>query len=217
MTSAREAPVAVGRLTAVLRGQVRTLTDLQGRRVPSAIDKRAVDGPVQVGPTGIEGDAFGNPASHGIRDQAVYAYAGEEARWWESELGTPVRPGLFGENLRTEGIAVSEAVVGEEWRLGPVRLVVTGPRTPCGKFARVMGAADWPRRFRAAHRPGAYLRVAVGGEIAAGATIEVVHRPAHGVTVADLARVHAGAVAASQLPPVTDLAPKWRDLLARRD
>jgi MOSC domain-containing protein YiiM len=54
-------------------------------------------------------------------------------------LEREVTPGLFGENLRTRGIDVTGAVVGERWRVGEqVLLEVTFPRTPCGTFERRM-------------------------------------------------------------------------------
>jgi MOSC domain-containing protein YiiM len=40
------------------------------------------------------------------------------------------------------------------------------------------------RRFGEASRPGAYLRILREGELGAGDAIEVLSRPAHGVTVA---------------------------------
>ena len=50
--------------------------------------------------------------------QAVYAYAGEDADWWAAELGCPIAPGRFGENLTTAGLDVTGAVLGERWRIG---------------------------------------------------------------------------------------------------
>lgn len=41
------------------------------------------------------------------------------------------------------------------------------------------------RRFTQANRTGAYLRVIENGEIGAGDTVDVVHTPVHGVTIAD--------------------------------
>jgi MOSC domain-containing protein YiiM len=43
-----------------------------------------------------------------------------------------------------------------------------------------------PRRFLAAVRPGAYLRVVTRGNVTAGDAVEVLHRPAHGVTLAEV-------------------------------
>ena len=42
------------------------------------------------------------------------------------------------------------------------------------------------RRFTERRAPGAYLRVVESGRIAAGASVEVVRRPGHGVTIEDV-------------------------------
>ena len=96
------------------------------------------------------------------------------------------RPGAFGENLTTEGLDVSGAVVGERWRIGTVELEVCQPRLPCNKLALRMGEPTMVKRFAQASRPGAYLRIAVEGSLAAGDPIEVLTRPEHGITVRDV-------------------------------
>jgi MOSC domain-containing protein YiiM len=70
-----------------------------------------------------------------------------------------------------------------------------------------MSDPRFPKRFAAAGRPGAYLRVAREGDIGAGDQIEVVSRPAHGVTSALVSRailrepqLLAAAVIAPELP-----------------
>lgn len=151
----------------------------------TAIDKRPVDGPVKAGRLGLYADVQADRAHHGGPDQAVYAYAQEDADHWAAELGRPVEPGLFGENLRTRGVEVSTAVVGERWRVGSAVLEVTQPRTPCATFARRLGEDRWVRRFTEANRTGAYLRVVTPGRLGAGDAVVVEHRPEHGVTVAD--------------------------------
>jgi len=151
----------------------------------TAIDKRPVDGRVKVRPLGLYADVQADRANHGGRDQAVYAYAQEDADFWSAELGREVTPGLFGENLRTRGLDVNHAVIGEQWRVGSALLEVTQPRVPCQTFGRRLGEQRWVRRFTQANRTGAYLRVIENGELGAGDTVDVVHRPAHGVTVSD--------------------------------
>lgn len=49
---------------------------------------------------------------------------------------------------------------------------------------RRLDEPDWLKRFIAARKPGAYLRVIDEGRIRAGDPIEVVLRPEHDVTVA---------------------------------
>ncbi len=153
----------------------------------TAIDKRPVPGPVLVRPYGLFADVQADRKDHGGLDKAVYAYAQESADAWSAELGRTVVPGLFGENLRTAGVDVDGAVVGERWQVGeegtgPL-LEVTMPRTPCATFGRRLGEERWVRRFTRGGLPGAYLRVLAAGTLAAGDPVRVVHRPAHGVSV----------------------------------
>ena len=100
------------------------------------------------------------------------------------ELG----PGAFGENLTVAGVDVTGAVIGERWRLGTVELEVCQPRFPCFKLGLRFGDPQMLKRFTAAGRPGAYLRIVREGEISAGDAIEVADRPAHGITTALVAR-----------------------------
>jgi MOSC domain-containing protein YiiM len=98
-------------------------------------------------------------------DQAVYAYAREDLDIWAAELDTPLRGGVFGENLTTEGIDVTGALIGERWRLGcEVVMEVCCPRIPCGTFQGWLARAGWIKRFTGAARPGAYLRVIEPGQ-----------------------------------------------------
>ncbi|OIH94520.1 MOSC domain-containing protein [Curtobacterium sp. MCBA15_001] len=153
----------------------------------TAIDKRPVDGPVRVRPLGLHADVQADRKHHGGEDQAVYAYADEDAEHFARLLDRAVAPGLFGENLRTSGIGVTGAVTGERWRIGETLLLeVTVPRIPCGTFARRMGIDKWVKRFAAEGRPGAYLRVVKSGPVAAGDPVVVVDRPSHGVTIGEL-------------------------------
>lgn len=184
-----------GRLTAVCatHAVMPQLHPPSGEYGDSGIDKRPLTGRVVIGPLGVEGDIIVDVRHHGGHDQAVYAYADEDADHWVAELGREIPPGMFGENLRITGIPVSSAVVGERWRIGGeggtdgegggVLLEVTSPRTPCAKFAAKMGEPKWIKRFHAAGLTGAYLRVVEPGSVSVGEPVTVVHRPSHGVTI----------------------------------
>ncbi|SNS94484.1 MOSC domain-containing protein YiiM [Geodermatophilus pulveris] len=149
----------------------------------SAIDKRPVPGRVAVGPLGLDGDTQVNRKHHGGEGQAVYAYAGEDAAWWERELGRDLPAGRFGENLRTAGIDLTAALLGECWEVGTALVEVTAPRTPCAKFQAYWGVPRLVRRFTGRGAPGAYLRVLRPGDVGAGDPLTVVSRPDHGVTI----------------------------------
>ena len=156
-----------------------------GRPARSAIDKRPASGPVEAGPRGLDGDTVADKVNHGGLDQAVYAYAREDLDFWTEQLGRELPNGVFGENLTTAGIDVTTALIGETWRVGGVVLQVTSPRIPCETFKSWLDEPHWVKRFAAAGRPGAYLRVLTPGAVAAGDDLEVLSRPAVAVTVAE--------------------------------
>lgn len=143
----------------------------------TAIDKKAVDGAVRVRRLGLHADVQADRGHHGGDLKAVYAYALEDAVYWQTELGRELHAGWFGENLLVDGIDVSGSRAGDRWRIGDsVVLEVTVPRHPCATFARWVGGSDargWVTRFTAAGRPGAYLRVVHTGSISAGDPIVV--------------------------------------------
>ena len=158
----------------------------------TGIDKRPVDGPVAVrapgpkgtGAVGLAGDRVYDIKHHGGDDQA--AYAREDLDRWEQELGRTLGNGSFGENLTTTGYDVNAALIGERWRIGGAAgplLEVSCPRIPCATFAGWLDEQGWLKRFTQRAVPGPYLRVIEPGELAAGDTVEVVHRPDHDVTV----------------------------------
>jgi MOSC domain-containing protein YiiM len=176
------------RVVSVNAGRARQIAVRRGRPQMSAIFKHPVEGPVRVGDGGVEGDEQADRRVHGGPDKAVYAYAAEDTAWWSAELGRPLEPGAFGENLTLEGVDVSRARIGDRWRIGSVELEVSQPRMPCAKLGIRFGDQRMVRRFGEAARPGAYLRVATPGELRAGDRVEVLSRPGHDVTVALVAR-----------------------------
>jgi MOSC domain-containing protein YiiM len=159
--------------------------DTGQRTVETAIWKAPVEGRLAVRGVNIEGDRQADLSVHGGPNKAIYAYASEETRLWEQELGRELGPGAFGENLTTVGVDVSGAVLGERWRVGTTLLEVVQPRLPCFKLGLRMGDPTFLRTFARASRPGAYLKIVEEGELGAGDAIEVdlAGRPEHGVSV----------------------------------
>jgi MOSC domain-containing protein YiiM len=139
--------------------------------------------------SGLVGDTVCDRQNHGGNTQAVYAYAREDLDYWESVLGRTLHGGVFGENLTTTGVDVNGAVIGERWRIGgELELAVTVPRIPCGTFRGWIAERGWLKTFARAARSGTYLSVVSPGAVRAGDPLTVVHRPAHGVTVAQVFR-----------------------------
>jgi MOSC domain-containing protein YiiM len=191
--------------------------ELQGDTVWTAIWKRPVEGRVPLRGVNLRGDDQADRTVHGGPDKAVYAYGLEDTEWWKAELGRPLGPAAFGENLSVRGLPVSEAVIGEHWAVGSALLEVAQPRLPCFKLGLRMGDPRFLKRFAAAGRPGAYLRILREGDLGAGDTIEVVARPEHGVTSALVSRAllgeHELLDAAAQAP---ELPGELRDWLRSR-
>jgi MOSC domain-containing protein YiiM len=178
-----------GRLEAVCVSGADLLPLPDKRPNRSGIRKLPVTGRVAVEPLGLDGDVQVNRKHHGGEGQAVYAYAQEDADWWVAELDRELPPGRFGENLRTSGLDLRTAVLGERWLVGSALLEVTAWRTPCANFARFWGVPDLVKRFAAHGATGAYLRVLETGDVGAGDDVDVVSRPDHGVTVETAFRI----------------------------
>ena len=174
----------MARLFSVNVGRPKQISVRRGRPLMSAIGKAPVEGRVRVEGVNVAGDDQADRRVHGGPDKAVYAYAREDEQWWAEQLDREIPPGMFGENLTTEGLDVTGAVIGERWRIGTVVLEVAQPRIPCSKLGMRFGDLTMVKRFGEANRPGAYLRIVAEGELGAGDEIEVLSRPEHGITVA---------------------------------
>jgi MOSC domain-containing protein YiiM len=164
--------------------------EYDGRPAKSAIWKSPVAGRARARGVNLEGDEQADRKAHGGPDKAVYAYALEDARWWEQEIGRSLQYGEFGENLTTQGIVVNDALVGERWEVGTVVLEVSEPRVPCWRLGVRMNDQMFVRRFTEALRPGAYLRIIKEGDLNAGDEIRVIDRPGHDLTIRDVFRIY---------------------------
>jgi MOSC domain-containing protein YiiM len=149
---------------------------IDGRAVRTGIFKRPVDGPVAVGPTGLEGDEQADPTVHGGLSKAVYAYPSEHAAFWQTVRaqarvaapGAPIEPGLFGENLLLQGVQENALWIGDRLLLPRCVLVVSEPRFPCLKFNAALGFAQAAKMMTQSAWCGAYLAVLEGGFVQAG-------------------------------------------------
>ena len=144
---------SAGRVLSVNVGTVREF-EYGGRPARSAIWKSPAVGRIAVRGVNLAGDDQADPKAHGGPDKVVYAYAVEDARWWQQQIGRSLGCGEFGENLTTEGIEVNDALVGERWQIGTTVLEVSEPRIPCWRLGVRMNDKLFPRRFTEALRPG---------------------------------------------------------------
>ncbi len=163
----------------------------KGNVVRTGIFKEAVQGRVRLGSDNLVGDRQADLLVHGGLQKAVYGYPAEHYHYWRKELaGVELSWGAFGENLTTEGLLEERANIGDRFRLGSAVIMVTQPRIPCYKLAIRFGRDDMTKRFLKSGRPGFYFSVIEEGEVGAGDCLELVHRDAADVTVADIVRLY---------------------------
>jgi MOSC domain-containing protein YiiM len=161
------------------------LIEYQGRRTLTGICKQTVAGPVQVTRQGVEGDCQADRENHGGLDKAVYAYAVENYRYWEQELGRQLPYGQLGENLAVSGMTDDLVHIGDSFRMGAVEVQVTQPRVPCFKLGMRMEDAGFVRRFHHSGRVGFYLRVLKEGLLSPGDGVELLQADAGQLSIRD--------------------------------
>ncbi|MDQ2667801.1 MAG: MOSC domain-containing protein [Gemmatimonadota bacterium] len=189
----------------------------QGRDVTTGIWKTPVVGRVTLKGVNFTGDDQADRTVHGGPDKAVYAYALEDYHYWrEAEPGMDAQAALFGENLTTEGIDLTAAIVGERWTVGSTILEIAQPRLPCYKLGIRVGDSTFLKRFLTAQRVGAYLRVIEEGDVGAGDAIDVISRPAHGITLRNMVEALGNADRAAALRDVPYLPEFWEQVAERR-
>lgn len=185
--------------------------EYNGHPARSAIWKSPVSGRIVARGVNLDGDEQADRRAHGGPDKAVYAYAVEDALWWEQEIGRRFVFGEFGENLTIEGIEANDALVGERWEIGTAVFEVSEPRIPCWRLGVRMNDPLFPRRFAEAMRPGAYLRIVVEGSLGAGDEIRIIEKPDHGLTVRDVSRIYTrDRNEVERLLAVPHLSESWR-------
>jgi MOSC domain-containing protein YiiM len=199
------------RVLSVNVGSVRTI-EWRGRAITTGIWKHPVSGRIAVRGVNIIGDDQADRFVHGGPDKAVYAYAREDYDFWRDEENIETSPGLFGENLTTEGLDLTNAVVGARWSVGSTVLEITQPRLPCHKLGIRLNDSHFPKRFMVASRMGAYLRIVEEGEVGAHDLVHVKRTPSHGVTLSDMVEALRNPAKAAALRAVPRLPVFWRQV-----
>jgi len=197
------------RVLSVNVGSVRTI-EWRGRVITTGIWKHAVAGRVALRGVNFAGDDQADRTVHGGEDKAVYAYGREDYDYWRDEEGVETSDGLFGENLTTEGLDLSRAIIGERWSIGSTLLEIAQPRLPCFKLGIRLNDSHFPKRFMLASRMGAYLRVIEEGDVGAHDEVRVMHRPEHGITLRDMVEALRIPEKAAALRAVPRLPEYWR-------
>lgn len=205
---------ATPRVVSLNVGDIREI-EWHGELVTTAIWKYPVSERLALRGVNFVGDDQADRTVHGGPDKAVYAYSREDYDFWRDELGIETPAGLFGENLTVEGLDLASAMIGDRWRVGSALLEVAQPRLPCFKLGIRMGDAHFPKRFLAASRMGAYLRVIEEGDVGAGDDVHVSHRPENGVTLREMIEALHDRTTAKGLLRAPRLPQFWREVASR--
>jgi MOSC domain-containing protein YiiM len=193
----------------------------KGKEVTTGIFKEPVRGRVRVRTLNLEGDRQADLTVHGGAEKAVYAYPSEHYEYWRAELPLMDIPfSMFGENLTTEGLFEDRLNIGDQFRIGSAKMMITQPRMPCYKLAVKFQRDDIIKRFLKSGRTGFYFSVIEEGEVGAGDGIELLHRDQNDVTVADITSLYTDRKGDRALLEravrVEALPESWRDYFLRR-
>jgi MOSC domain-containing protein YiiM len=160
--------------------QVGRIAPLGPEAVRSAFIKRAIAGPVAVGPLGLDGDAQADLRVHGGPEKAVYGYPAAHYPAWANDfprLAERFQPGSMGENLTITAWREYDICVGDVHAIGSAFLQVCQPRQPCFKLTLAWGDARLGKAMVRSGRSGWYYRVLRDGAFAAGDEVTLAERP----------------------------------------
>ncbi len=174
-------------VVALFTGRSRAVA-IHGDPEPTAYVRSRSDGPLAVGPDGLEGDTLGTPRRLGQVNHALYLIAREHYAPHSARLGRPVPEGGFSENvLYAGGLTETALRIGDRLRLGDAEIVAVSPRVPCYKMTHFLRADQgYPAAFSASGRTGFYARVAVPGTVATGAGLALLSSDPRNATMAAL-------------------------------
>lgn len=169
----------------------RTL-EYKGRAVTTGIFKNPVSGSIRMKTLGLDGDEQADLTVHGGPDKAVYLYPGEHYPYWREQYPEIKMPwGMFGENLTAEGLLEGEINIGDKFRIGSAKVVVTQPRMPCYKLAMKFDRNDIIKKFLVSGRSGLYFKVLEEGDVQAGDEINIITRDKNKISIKDIVRIYA--------------------------
>ncbi len=159
----------------------------KGKTVLTGIFKEPVTGRISARRLDLDGDRQADLSVHGGPAKAIYVYPAEHYSYWREQFPTMNMPwGMFGENLTVEGLEEKTVHIGDQFRIGTARVVVTQPRFPCYKLGIKFQRDDMLKRFLQSGLTGFYLAVLEEGEIAAGDPLTLLARDENAVSVSDI-------------------------------
>lgn len=188
----------------------------------TAIFKRPIAGPVDVGPLGLAGDGHADLVNHGGLDKAICVYPVAHYPAWQAALGrADFTDGAFGENVSVAGLTEGDVCIGDIFRIGTepegLRVQVSQPRQPCWKLARKWQVKDLTAQAVANGHTGWYFRVLRPGVVRTSDALQLEERPHSAWTVAAANLVmHHGVGNTRALASLDALSASWKRTLSGR-
>lgn len=191
-------------------------------RPSSAIGKSQVNSPIDLTPTGFEGDEQADLTVHGGLEKAVHHYPADHYRTWVAELGQNPRfvAGGFGENISTEGLLEADVCIGDIFQIGTARVQVSLGRQPCWKLSAHTKTESMAYEVQRTARTGWYYRVMEPGVVTCGDQFVLSDRRQPKWSVERVTRARFDrtleATTARELASLPELSASWRDAFSRR-
>lgn len=191
-----------------------------GRQYSTSINRKPVEGPVELTPTGFVGDRISEAGPHGGEEMAACCYPREHYDEWRRRLGRELVIPSFGENLTTDGLVETQVCVGDEYEIGGATVQVSQPRMPCWKLANKLETKQAVEWIHASGHCGYYLRVLRPGRVATCDAIRLVRRGCAEFTIDRLMRLklekRPDETVARRLAELPELSASWRQHFAER-
>ncbi len=145
----------------------------------SAIDKHSAIGPSIVTRDGFSEDIQADLTVHGGPEKALHHYATDHMKYWQETFPSHAKyfkPGCFGENIATTGLAEENLCLGDILSLGSAKVQACQGRQPCWKLNAHMEIEELAFHFQKTARTGWYYRIIEDGSVTVGDTMEVLER-----------------------------------------
>jgi MOSC domain-containing protein YiiM len=201
------------------RSLVKT-TPYRGKEIKTGIFKEPTETSCLIRRSGLDGDVQVDRRYHGGTLKAIYSYSQEHYLIMQEYLKSPVHPGLFGENLTTEGLFEKDVFLGSQYRFGSAILEAIQPRMPCFKLGLATKSTSFITAFREAGMSGIYWKVVEEGEVKAGDSIDLVSISQQIATIHDVWRLTSttefDAELAKQILANHRLDSEWRETIQER-
>ncbi|WP_432363418.1 MOSC domain-containing protein [Sporosarcina sp. UB5] len=190
------------------------------KEVTTGIHKNPVSEPIFLSTLNFDGDGQGDLVNHGGVDKAVCVYPYEHYPYWEKELGKPLGPSAFGENLTLQGLTEDDVCIGDSFQIGEAVVQVSQPRQPCFKLSLIHDRKDMPVIVQNRGYTGYYFRVLKEGIVSPSDELVHISRPSLAIPVSEANRLmhhdKDDVDGIQTLLQVNELSDSWRKTFEKR-